>query len=356
MTQSKSRRVLRIAAASTILGTLLAIPQLESAAHSALASSTWKVGVSNATIGNGWRDEMVCSIKAQLHASGRAVSDVQQSNADTATQISQINTMVSKGDNAIIVDPNSPTALNGPINTAANRHIPVVVVDQTLNISGPNIYQVANNQRAYGRLGMQWLVNQIHHRGNIVLLEGIQGAPADTARQLGQRDVLKHNPNVHVLAREYTNWDFTTGAQQMTRLLNSGKRIDGVWTSGIDYVVVNAFLNAHRALVPIVGADNNGFVHQLITMRGRLVGAVVTNPPPVGGAGAAVALKVLSGQHPPHMQLLRPQVWSNTNAAGLRQLRAHRLPSKGPSYGAAWNVPGFTTYSKHALLNCNPSW
>src|SRR5207302_2054891 len=141
-------------------------------------------------------------------------------------------------------------------------------------VGASGVYQAANNQRAYGRLGMQWLVNQLHHKGNVVLLEGIAGAPADTARQLGQQDVLKHNPNIHVLARVYTNWDFTKGGQAMTTLLNSGKKIDGVWTSGVDYTVVNAYRTAHRKFVPIVGADNNGFVHQLITLRKQgLVGA-----------------------------------------------------------------------------------
>ena len=53
----------------------------------------------------------------------------------------------------------------------------------------------------------------------------------------------------------------------MTALLNSGKKIDGVWTSGVDYTVVNAYRTAHRKLVPVVGADNNEFVHQLVTLK-----------------------------------------------------------------------------------------
>jgi hypothetical protein len=61
---------------------------------------------------------------------------------------------------------------------------------------------------------------------------------------------------------------------------------------------------------------------------------------------------VLQGGHPPKIQLLKPQLWTNTNAAGIAKLRAHLLPSKPPTYGAAWDVPGFTTYSKRQLLNC----
>jgi ribose transport system substrate-binding protein len=193
----------------------------------------------------------------------------------------------------------------------------------------------------------------LHGHGNIAILNGIKGAPADSDRILGQNGVLKQHPGIHVVARTWTNWDYPTAGKQMLDILNSGKRIDGVWTSGLGYSVVNAYQTAHKPYVPVVDADNNGFVDQLLKLKKKgLVGAVVTNPPPVGGAGASVALKVLAGQHPKKVQLLKPQLWTNTNAAGRAQLRSHRLPTKPPTYGAAWDVPGFTTYSKRQLLNC----
>ena len=47
------------------LGLLLA-----AASGSASAADKYVVGVSNTLIGNGWREEMICSIKAQAEASG----------------------------------------------------------------------------------------------------------------------------------------------------------------------------------------------------------------------------------------------------------------------------------------------
>jgi ribose transport system substrate-binding protein len=333
----------------------VAAPGLKVSASSSQAKPPFTIGVSNSLIGNGWRDEMVCSVRAQVKHSGKGHTVVLQTNGDTNQQISQIRTMISQGVNAIVIDPNSPTALNSAILQAVGRGITVVVVDQFIPslLNHPGVYQAANDQRAYGRLGLQWLVNQLHGRGNIVLLEGIAGAPANTERELGQQDVLKHYPNIHVVAKEYTGWVPATGAQQMTALLNSGKKIDGVWTSGVDYVVVNAYRTAHRKFVPVVGADNNEFVHQLATLRNQgLVGAAVTNPPPIGGVGASVALKVLSGQHPPQVVTLTPKVWANTNSSGLATLRAHYLPSRGPSYGADWIVKKYSSYTKQELFSC----
>ena len=59
--------------------------------------------------------------------------------------------------------------------------------------------------------------------------------------------------------------------------------------------VVDAYKTA-RSLkyVPVVGADNNGFIGELIDLKDAgLVGAAVTNPPSVGGAGLGSALDVL---------------------------------------------------------------
>src|SRR5207245_2026759 len=110
----KRSRAIRVAALVAVSGAFFAVPKIDASAHSA-AAGTWVVGVSNNTINNGWRDEMVCSIRAELAHSGQATSDVQQTNGDTAGQISQIKNMISKGDKAIIIDPNSTTALNPTI-------------------------------------------------------------------------------------------------------------------------------------------------------------------------------------------------------------------------------------------------
>jgi ribose transport system substrate-binding protein len=351
----QSRSILRLTVMLALAAAFIAVPRSIVSAHPTAAGTHFLIGVSNNTVGNGWRDEMVCSIRAEAKASGKAATVIQQGAGDTSVQIAQIRNLISQHVNAIVVDPNS-TALAGAIQQAANAGITVVIVDQFLPtlFNKPHIYQAANNQRAYGRIGMAWLVRQIHGHGNIVELQGIAGAPANTAREQGQQDVLKHYPNVHVVSKVYTGWDFTKAGQAMTSLLNSGKKIDGVWTSGIDYTVINAYRTAHRKFVPVVGADNNEFVHQLATLKSEgVIGAAVTNPPPIGGVGAAIAIKALSGGHPSPVVTLVPKLWANTNPAGLAQLRSHYLPSRGPSYAADWIVQGRSNYTKAQLFACN---
>jgi ribose transport system substrate-binding protein len=149
----------------------------------------------------------------------------------------------------------------------------------------------------------------------------------------------------------FTGWQFATGGKQILDILNSGVKVDGVWTSGIDYTIVNAFKTAHKTLVPIVGADNNQFLKQLMTTKG-LRGAAVTNPATIGGVGTAMAIKLLDGQSVPKWVKLTPQVWDNKTASGLKQIKANYSPSRPPTYSARLQVKPWTTYTTKQLFSC----
>ena len=122
-------------------------------------------------------------------------------------------------------------------------------------------------------------------------MRGIPGVPADTDRHTGFMQAKKKYPGIHVVKQTFTSWQFANGGKQILDILNSGVKVDGVWTSGIDYTVVNAFKTAGKSYVPVVGADNNEFLRQLKALYPTFQGAAVTNPATVGGVGAAVAIR-----------------------------------------------------------------
>ena len=89
--------------------------------------------------------------------------------------------------------------------------------------------------------------------------------------------------------------------------------------------------------MPVVGADNNGFVGQMIDLKGAgFTGAAVTNPPSVGGAGLAVALDVLQKKDHPHVIKITPAVWDNTSDANIANLKKNYDPKLDPFYGVAY--------------------
>ena len=317
---------------------------------SAKPQAKYVLGVSNTLVGNGWREEMICAVKAQAAASG-IVSKVVVANRNggPAEQTADIRNLISAGANAIVINPSSATALNSVIAQAAARGVKIVSVDQ--RVTAPQAHNVTNDQVAYGRLGAEWLFKRLGGKGNVVEMRGIAGVPADTDRHNGFRLALKKYPGIKVVKQTFTGWSFAPGGKQMLDILNSGVKVDGVWTSGIDYTVVNAFKTAGKPYVPVVGADNNQFLKQLLTVKG-LRGAAVTNPATIGGAGAAVAIKLLQGKSVATWVKLTPEVWDNGTAAGKAKIKANFSPSRAPTYSARLQIKPWTTYSTQQLFSC----
>ena len=127
---------------------------------------------------------------------------------------------------------------------------------------------------------------------------------------------------------------------------------DGIWTSGIDNVIVDALVESDVPLVPVVGADNAGFVGQLSSVEG-LVGAAVTNPGSIGGAGVTLALKILGGDKPAEQTVLvQPELWENATDEGKAKLKAAADPSLDPEWPVSISIPDWTTYSKEQIIAC----
>jgi len=303
------------------------------------------LGVSNTLVGHGWRGEMICAVKAQALASGK-VSKVLVANQNGAApeQIAAMRNLISSGANAIIINPADATALNSVISEAKRRGVQIISVDQA--IDSPDVYNVTNDQKKYGELGGEWLAKKMGGKGNVLEMRGISGAPADTARHEGFLEALKKYPGMKVVKQTFTGWQFGTGGKQALDVLQSGTKIDGIWTSGIDYSVVNALKTANQKNIPVVGADNNKFLGQLL---GGTPGVAVTNPATVGGVGAAVAIKALTGEKPDKATVLTPQVWDTSNKD---QWQKYYDKSLAPTYSSQLQVKPFTTYTDDQLKSC----
>jgi ribose transport system substrate-binding protein len=302
------------------------------------------IGVSNTLAGNGWREQMICSVKAQALASGKVQRVIAISkNGGPTEQIQDLQNLISQGADAIIVNPSDREKLNPVIQQATQKGIVVVAVDQA--VSEPTAYVATNDQVAYGRVGAEWLAEKLGGKGNVLYMRGIDGVPADSDRDKGFQEVMAQNPNIKV-KEVFTGWDFTKGGDIAVQELTSGN-YDGIWTSGIDYTVVNAFKTVGKNPVPVVGADNNEFIQQLLN---GTPGAAVTNPAVIGGVGTALALDVLAGKQVKRETLLTPEVWDAESDKAT--LEANSFPDRDATFSSAVSVKPYTTYSNEQLFAC----
>ncbi|MBC7478254.1 MAG: ABC transporter substrate-binding protein [Pseudorhodobacter sp.] len=311
----------------------------------------YKIGISNTVQGNGWREEMVCAMKAQALASGEVESlNIAHRNTDAAGQLEDIRNLIQAGVDAIVVNPANADGINAAIKEATDKGIVVVAVDQA--VTEPSAYILSNNQEQYAYLGASWLFKEMGGKGAVVYMRGAAGAGADNDRDKGFKRALAENPGITVAQEVFTGWQQDQGKQQINDIIASGAKFDGVWTSGIDNVIVDAFTESGAPLVPIVGADNAGFVGQLTSVPG-LKGAAVTNPGSVGGAGVALALQILDGKAPAEKTVLvDPVVWDNTSDAGKALLAGAANPNLSPEWPVSVSIPGWTTYTMDQVIAC----
>jgi len=319
-------------------------------AGSAMAEG-YKIGISNTVQGNGWREQMICAMKAQALASGEVASlNIAHRNTDAAGQLEDIRNLIQAGVNAIVVNPSNAEGINAAIKEATDKGIVVVAVDQA--VTEPSAYIVSNNQTEYAYFGAKWLFETIGGKGSVVYMRGAAGAGADNDRDVGFRKALAEFPGVTVAQEVFTGWQQDQAKQQINDIIASGMKFDGIWTSGIDNVIVDALVESGAPMVPVVGADNAGFVGQLSTVAG-LKGAAVTNPGSIGGAGVALALQILGGKKPAAQTVLvDPVLWDNTTDAGKAMLVAAANPNLNPDWPVSVSIPGWTTYTQDQIIAC----
>jgi ribose transport system substrate-binding protein len=339
-------------AAIAVVATACSGSAATAAPSAGAAGAKYTVGFSNAGgVGNGWREAMLCSAKAQSVGTGN-VSKITIIHRDTDApgQLADIRTLIAQGVNAIIINPSGPDALNPAIKEATDAGITVIAVDAA--VTEPTAYNLSNDQEQYAYLGAKWLFEQLTGKGNVLYMRGIAGHPADTDRDTGFKKALAENPDIKVVKEVATKWDPATATQQINDILSSGQEFDGIWTSGIDSNIVDALKTANHDFVPSVGADNAGFVTQLLNEDG-LTGAAVTNPPSVGGAGVKLATQILNGQKPASNTVhVTPELWDNTTDAGKAKLTEAADPKINPLWPLGLTIEGWTDYTTDEIIAC----
>jgi len=189
------------------------------------------VGFNVGAYGWPWRTQHIQDFihYAEIYKAKGIIKDyyVTASGPEVSAQISDIRGLIQKGVNVLVINPNSLTGLNPVIEEAHKAGILVVATDQP--IDSPYVVNVVINHTEWFADMAEWVAQQLGGKGNIVIVTGISGHPANIARMQGAYAVLKKYPGIKVLAEIEGAWNFDIAMERMTAIIQTyGCQIDAI--------------------------------------------------------------------------------------------------------------------------------
>ena len=176
---------------------------------------------------------------------------------DAATQLQQVETMISNGVDAIILNPQDADACAASVDAAVEAGIPVIGVNTMVNSDKLTAYVGSQDVSA----GEEIMEKMIEHMGtnafNIVVIEGPMGQSAQLQRWEGINNVLAKNPDIKILDYNTANWVRAEAMTLMeTWITTYGDQIDAVIGENDEMALgAREAIKAANMDIPCIGID-----------------------------------------------------------------------------------------------------
>jgi ribose transport system substrate-binding protein len=295
----------------------------------------WTIGYADASLSNTWR--VFAWQYMQYGASQLPETEIIQANANDSTpkQISDIQDLVARDVDCLIVAATSESALS-PVIAEANAEVPVVIMERSVDTEEYTSF-ASLDAVEMGRLQAQAVVDELGGEGSIVILQGVAGSGPVEQSLEGMQSVLDENPGVEVLATEFTNWSRDEGKTAMENLLQAHDQIDAVLSdSGLQNMGAFEAVEAAGRLDEVqVWSGDSVQEWMRVVSEHELPGIIVDRPTSVGEIAIKTCGAILSG-------IPVPAVWATPNQViapeDIEQYIAEDVPGSG-QWWDWWNLP-----------------
>ena len=247
-------------------------------------SSAPQVGFSAAVLDNPFTVQLVETVQNGGKAGGFDMLPTVNADGDTGKQITDMQTLVTRGVKGIFLIPRDSDAIVPGVEAANNANIPVVTVDTAAN--GGKIYMnIRADNVAMGTSVCEELGKAVDGTGTVLELQGDLGTSSGADRHQGFTTCMQAKfPNVKIVARP-TDWVSAKAADAAQAVLSTSK-IDGVFLAsdsvmleGVASVMKNlgqykpTGTDGHVAMVSI-----DGSAPSLAAVRSGELDAVISQP------------------------------------------------------------------------------
>jgi ABC-type sugar transport system substrate-binding protein len=132
--------------------------------------------------------------------------DLQNGQADLATQVAVIQQFIAQGKHAIIVTPGNVEGIVPVIIEANKAGIPVFAANNRVGEGAEVVSFVGANDFEFGRVQGEMLVNAAGEEAKVGLLLGALGTSAQLLREEGLNEYLADHPGVEIIEKQTHNW------------------------------------------------------------------------------------------------------------------------------------------------------
>jgi len=257
------------------------------------------IGFSNAGMGNSWREFLLSHFRAEVAKHPEIVNSyITNANEKPEKQIADIEDLLTKGVDILVIYPTVGEAIIPAIEEAYEAGVKVIVFGGEINTDHFETL-VTQPLVEFGKKQAEWLAKELNYKGKIIMFSGVAGNTTAEDRLKGARTVFAKYPEIKILDHQYTEWSIPKAKTIMETMIQAYPQIDGIWAdSGLmSWPALQALKEAGRPMVPSTGDQLNGYAKFLVdnNLRGYIFPMSTT----LSGEAVKAGLRAIKGEKLP---------------------------------------------------------
>jgi len=285
-------------AAAGLVVTTLSLPHESPAPMAPAQVKKITIGVSVPAADHGWTAGVGwwANRAIKMYEKKGEIEFVYATATDPADQISDLDDMMTKGIDALVILTTESAPLTPKAKEIHQQGVFIVNVDRGFLEPVADIFLEGDN-KAFGRRSAQFVGEKMKKEGrkNLVVLTGIP-CTVDTDRVNSAKEVFATYPDIKILDTQPAFWNREKGLTVMQNLLTKHAKIDAVWAQDDDIMMgaSQAIKEAGReGEMWIVGGAGMKEAVKMVMDKDPMVPANITYPPSMIAAGIHTAVGVL---------------------------------------------------------------
>ncbi|MDX3854234.1 substrate-binding domain-containing protein [Streptomyces sp. AK02-01A] len=256
------------------------------------------IGFAGPQADHGWLNAINEQAKARAGTYSEVTLEVTEGSNDTAAQIGQVDTLINKKVDVLVILPADGKALTQAGLKAMRAGIPVINLDRIF--ATPQAYRcwIGGDNYGMGLNAGNYIGEKLKDKPNakVIELAGIDALELTQQRTKGFDDALKNFPNIRKVARQAADFTVESGQAKMAQLLQAQSSFDAIWNHDDDQGVgaLRAIDQAGRDGFLMVGGAGAKSAMDAIKADNSVLKATVLYPPTM--AASAIDLARALGQ------------------------------------------------------------